>query len=241
MKVAPKLIFLFKDADGFATAISDALQPNPNSNLRRLEDSFELSLERYGIKDRKASGNIVQFMDSDGNYQVTLLLMENYEPPILVCAISEVLASIKGESSSIMPTIVLPIMVPAQKLKLEGKHSKTSKKVSLYGLQTGQETDMTQSIVAKTQNPPLSLQIHHEPLACFLQLVRVSKLPTCVLIGQSGQHQLQKNLREELEMIYEMGELLTSISSMTFLRERIAWNPAKSSKDGEEPWRALYG
>ena len=69
--------------------------------------------------------------------------MENYEPPILVCAISEVLASIKGESSSIMPTIVLPIMVAAQKLKLEGKHSKTIKKVSLYGLQTGPETDTT--------------------------------------------------------------------------------------------------
>ena len=42
-----------------------------------------------------------------------------------------------------MPTIVLPIMVAVQKLKLEGKHSKTSNKVSLYGLQTGPETDMT--------------------------------------------------------------------------------------------------
>ncbi|KAF5960642.1 hypothetical protein HYC85_001851 [Camellia sinensis] len=234
MKVAPKLIFLFKDADGFGTSISDSLQPNPNSTtLRRLEDSFQLSLERYGIRDRKASGNIVHF--------VTLLLMQNYEPPVLVCAISEVLASINGESSSIVPTVVLPIIVATPNLKLERKYSTRSDKVSLYGVQIGPETDITRDMVAKTQKPPSSLQIHHEPLACFLQLVRVLKLPTFVLIGQSGQHKFQKDLGEELEMIYQIGELLTSISSLCFLRERITWNPTKTSKEVEEPWRALYG
>ncbi|KAI8006896.1 hypothetical protein LOK49_LG07G02786 [Camellia lanceoleosa] len=242
MKVAPKLIFLFKDADGFGTSISDSLQPNPNSTtLRRLEDSFQLSLERYGIRDRKASGNIVHFVDHDGHYQVTLLLMQNYEPPVLVCAISEVLASINGESSSIIPTVVLPIIVATPNLKLERKYSTTSDKVSLYGVQIGPETDITQDMVAKTQKPPSSLQIHHEPLACFLQLVHVLKLPTFVLIGQSGQRKFQKGLGEELEMIYEIGELLTSISSLCFLRERITWNPTKTSKEVEEPWRALYG
>lgn len=242
MKVAPKLIFLFKDADGFGTSISDSLQPNPNSTtLRRLEESFQLSLERYGIRDRKASGNIVHFVDHDGHYQVTLLLMQNYEPPVLVCAISEVLASINGESSSIVPTVVLPIIVATPNLKLERKYSTRSDKVSLYGVQIGPETDITRDMVAKTQKPPSSLQIHHEPLACFLQLVRVLKLPTFVLIGQSGQHKFQKDLGEELEMIYQIGQLLTSISSLCFLRERITWNPTKTSKEVEEPWRALYG
>ncbi|XAR55231.1 hypothetical protein NMG60_11035248 [Bertholletia excelsa] len=235
MKVGEKLIFLFKDAEGFGTAIADALQPNPNSTMQRLEDSFDLSLERYDIKDRKASGNVVHFVDHGGQYQVTVLLMQIYEPPVLVCAINEVLASIIGESSSSLPMIVLPIMVAASKLKLERKYSKTSDKVSLYGMQIGPETEITQAIAAKTHKPPSSLQIHYEPLACFLQLVRVIRLPSFLLIGQSS------DLGQELEMINEMGELLTGISSLCFLRERITWNPTRTTKDGEEPWRALYG
>ncbi|KAL6986849.1 hypothetical protein U1Q18_001004 [Sarracenia purpurea var. burkii] len=241
MKVAPKLIFLFKDADGFGTSISDALQPNPNSTLRKLEDSFDLSLERYGIGDCRAAGDIVHFVDLDGHFQVTVLLMQNYEPPVLACAVNEVLASIKGENLSIMPTIVLPVIVAAPKLKLDQKYTASSDDVSLYGVQIGPETDITRAIVAKTQKPPLSLQIYHETFACFLQLVRVSKLPTFVLIGQSGQRKFQKNSGLELEMMYEIGELLTSISSLCFLRERITWNPTKISKDDKEPWRDLYG
>jgi hypothetical protein len=240
MKVAPKLVFLFNDADGFGNAISNALQPNPSSPLHRLEDSFELSLEGYGIRDRKASGKIIHFVDHDGHYQVTILLMEDYEPPVLACAVNEVLASIKEESLSMMPTIVLPIVVSAAKLKLERKFSTTSDKVSIYGVQIGPETDITRTMVAKTQKPPLSLQIHHETLACFIQLVRVLDLPTCVLIGQSSE-QFQKTSGEELEVINEMAELLTSMCSLSFLRERIKWNPTKTSKDDKEPWRALYG
>ncbi|XP_052179018.1 uncharacterized protein LOC127792533 [Diospyros lotus] len=241
MNVAPKLIFLFNDADGFGVSILRALQPSPNSSLRRLEESFELPLERYGIRDRKASGDIVHFVDHDGHCQVTVLLLQNYEPPILVCAVSEVLASIKGESSSFIPTIILPCFIAASKLKVEKKYTVTSDKVALYSAQIGPETDITQAMVAKTQKPPSSLQIHHEPLACFLQLIRVMKLPTCVLIGQSGNSQSQKNSEEELEVIYEMAELLASISSLCFLRERITWKPSKTSKDNKEPWRALYG
>lgn len=66
MKTAPKLIFLLKDADGFGASISDALQPNPNSILRRLDYSFDLSLERYGIKHYKASGDITHYVDDNG-------------------------------------------------------------------------------------------------------------------------------------------------------------------------------
>uniref|UniRef100_A0A5B7BHE4 DUF7894 domain-containing protein n=1 Tax=Davidia involucrata TaxID=16924 RepID=A0A5B7BHE4_DAVIN len=241
MKVAPKIIFLFKDADGFGTAISDALQPNPNSSLRRLEESFELSLqERYGIKDCKASGDMVHFVDDNGLFQVSVLLLQNYEPPILVCAVNEVLASITGENSSTMPTLVLPFMVGASKLKWEGKNSSMNK-VSLYGMQIGQEIDISEAMFSKTQKPPSQLQIHHEPLACCLQLIRVLKLPSFVLIGQSGQHLSNKASGEELEVIYEIGKLLANNFCLSFSRERITWNPTKTSRDSEEPWRALYG
>lgn len=126
-----------------------------------------------------------------------MILMQDYEPPVLTCAVNEVLASMKEESFS----IVLPIVVAAPKLKLERKFSTTSDKVSLYGVQIGPETDITRTMVAKTQKPPLSMQIHHEPLACFIQLVSVLNLPTCVLIGRSSD-QFQKTSGEELEVLF---------------------------------------
>lgn len=107
MKVGSKVIFLSNDANGFGSAISDALQPNPDSSLQRSYVSssffftfsfktlaqmppvielskpvlqilllsgsvscFDLSLEGYGIKDQKASGKIVNFIDPQGSIKV---------------------------------------------------------------------------------------------------------------------------------------------------------------------------
>ena len=45
-----------------------------------------------------------------------------------------------------------------------------------------------------------------------------------------------------LQILYEMGELLASASGLCFLRDRVMWQPTtNTSKDSEEPWRALYG
>lgn len=233
MKVGAKLILLFRDADGVGAAISEALYPNPSSHLRRLEESFELSLARYGIKDRKASGSIVHFVDEQGIYQVSVLLLDNYEPPILACAVNEVLISITGEKSTIAPTIIAPFLVPSSKLKNETKNLKDNDDV-LYGVQVGPETEVSQSMVVRTQRPPSSMKIHHESLACTLQFVRVLNLPTFILIGQSGRGR-------ELEVLYEIGELLASASSLCFLSEKVAWNPTKTAREEKEPWRALYG
>lgn len=116
-----------------------------------------------------------------------MLLLEKYEPPTLVCAVNEVLTQIIGEPSSVLPTLIVPFIVASSKLKQESKNSTTNgSEVPLYGVQIGPETDITRAIATRTQNPPSSLQIHYEPLACFLQLVRVLKLPTSVLIGQRG-------------------------------------------------------
>ncbi|KAK3017275.1 hypothetical protein RJ639_007387 [Escallonia herrerae] len=214
MKVAPMVIFFLEGADGVGTLIADALRPNPSSTLRRLEESFELPLERYGIKDRKACGRVVQFVDADGLLEVSLLLLQNYEPPVLACAVNEALASLTAENLSSMPTVIFPFLVSASKLKLESRKSMPVDNASVYGMQIGLENDITRALLSRTQKLPSSLQIHHEPLACVLQLGRV---------------------------ICEMSDILVSISSLSFSRERISWNPTKISRETEEPWRALYG
>lgn len=100
---------------------------------------------------------------------------------------------------------------------------------------------MTQALVTRTQKPPSSIQIHHETLSCILQLVHVLNSPAFVLIGQSGLNLSQKASGEDLEVICDMGEILARVLSLEFLREKITWNPTKSSRERKEPWRALYG
>ncbi|RVW46244.1 hypothetical protein CK203_086672 [Vitis vinifera] len=243
MKVAPKIVFLFNDCQPFF----DALRPNPNSSLTTLEDAFHLSLERYGIEIAMplapffTLSMIRALIRKVGLVmRLSMVLLQNYEPPILACAVNEVLASITGEQSSPLPTF----LVPSSKLKWEIKNSAPNHKNALYGMQIGPETETTQALATRTKKPPSLLQIHHEPLAIFIQLARVLKLPTFVLIGQNGKG-------EELEavgdgpriakMLHKVGEVLASTSGLCFLRERIKWNPTMTSKDVGEPWRALYG
>ncbi|KAK1589408.1 hypothetical protein Q3G72_033709 [Acer saccharum] len=40
--------------------------------LRKREESFELSLHRYGLKDEKASGQLIHFVDDDNDHYHTL-------------------------------------------------------------------------------------------------------------------------------------------------------------------------
>lgn len=234
-KTAKKCILLFKDAEGFGDAVLEALQPSPSSNFQRLESSFELSLQNYGIKDSKACGNIVHFLNNCGEYEVSVLLLEDYKPPILVCALNEVLGSLFGGNASGVPSLVIPFVVASSKHKLENKNSLEIHKYSLYGIQFGPTTESIEALAIKVQKPPLSLQIHHEQLACLLQLVRVSKIPTFVIVGC---HSFAK---EFLEVINDVGEMLAAFSSLSFIKEKVELNPVKSLKVPEESWRALYG
>jgi hypothetical protein len=134
--------------------------------------------------------------------QVSLLLMQTYGPPVLACAVNEVLSHITGEKLSSMPTLIVPLVLASSKFKWESKPLTTDEsKASIYGIQIGPETDVTQAMAARTQKVPSSLQIHHEPSACLLHLVRVLKLPTFVLIGPiRGRRVSDKALGEELEV-----------------------------------------
>ncbi|TKY73005.1 hypothetical protein E2542_SST01752 [Spatholobus suberectus] len=241
MKVAPIVVFMFKDTEGFASAISEALHSNPSSSLTRLEDSFELSLEGYGIKHLKASGNVSHFVDDHGTYKVSIVAMEHYEPPVLACALNEVLNKITADKSSLMPTLLIPFLVESSKVKGQSKSLRSDEsKPLIFGIQIGQNTDIMQALLNKTQEPPSSLRIQHETFACFLHFVRVMQLPSFFLIGQASQYLDNKSTKQH-EIIHAIGEILASTTGLQFSEDRVVWNPKKASGESKEPWRALYG
>lgn len=128
------------------------------------------------------------------------MLLENYEPPILACALNEVLLNLAGDDSSTMPTLIVPFVVPESKLKQDNKYSGKSDKVSLYGIKLGPITDVMEALSSKLPKSPPFSQILHEELALLLHLVNVMKLPTVILIGLTGQRISSKNSKEDLEV-----------------------------------------
>lgn len=236
MKPGSKVfVFLTRDAEGFGPAISDALQPNPNSSYIRTETSFDLSLERYGIKNKKASGNIVNFVDSQGSNQVSVLLLQKYEPPVAACVVKEVLESIiMGENSSDLPALVLPFIVAAQKINRERTNpTLTDQKITIYGTQMGHTTDFTKSMIAGIPNPPPSLAISCQLSTCLVQLIHVLELPTVVLIGSSNHP--QKTIDQDLEALYGVGEFLASYLGLCFSKDKIC----STLKENKERRRAM--
>lgn len=238
MKLAPITVFIFRDSEGFASAISQALS---SSSFTPLEDSFELSLEGYGIKDHKASGNVLHYLDNHRSYKVSIVIMQHYEPPVLACALNEVLNKIVGGDPSSTPTLLVPFLVESSKVKGNSKSLRSDESRALtYGIQIGQITETMQTLLKKTQEPPSSLRIQQENFACFLHFVRVMKLPTFFLIGQTSQY-LDNKSPTQHEAICEIGEILASSTGLQFSEDRVIWNPKKASKEIKEPWRDLYG
>ncbi|KAI4319515.1 hypothetical protein MLD38_033103 [Melastoma candidum] len=245
-KVAPIVIFTFEDAglSGAAAALAGSLMLEPHSSLRRLEEAFELPLDRYDVDDAKACGSLIHFVDGGGAYQVSILLMQSQKPPILACSLDAVLSEITAGYSQDLPSFILPFFSSSSRLKHE-KHTLSSDqgKSSLYGLQIGKENATIGAMMAQTKRPPPTLQFHYEPLACLLHFVRVLKVPAFLLIGEVGSQSVDKGSKETLERLQEMGQLLASVTNLCFAQERIALGPLKSSKEGgeREAWRALYG
>ncbi|XP_073113660.1 uncharacterized protein [Elaeis guineensis] len=245
MKLAPKVIFLVRDPDGFGPAIADALLPSSESKFTRETSSFELSLEKYGIGDRKASGDLIEFVDPHGSpqarqFSVSILLLPNYGPPIAACAVKEVLALISSEESSNHTTIILPYVMKALMVNQElANPASSERKVMLYGAEIGGTTDIIQSMIAETATPPL-LQIHCESLACLLQMVRVLNLPT-VLIASHAPDQSKRSAGQEFEAWYEVGHFLANHMGLCFSKERLQQKGIEKPRSVQEPWRALYG
>ncbi|OMO89667.1 hypothetical protein COLO4_19658 [Corchorus olitorius] len=174
-----------------------------------------------------------------------MVLLNHLELPILSLAINAVLAKIAdADIASTVPTIIAPFLVPASKLKLEGGYLTTnSSKLPIYGIQVGPETDVSRAIAAKTQKPPPSLQIHYEPLACFLQLARAANLPTFIVVGQRSQGPFNPASSDDIETLYKIGELIASTTGTYFQREQTKtnWIPTTKLASDAEAWRAFYG
>lgn len=126
--------------------------------------------------------------------------MEHYEPPVLACALNEVLDKIIEDNSSSISTLLVPFLVESSKVKGQSKSlGSDESKPLILGIQNGQNTDIMQALHNKTQEAPSSLQIQHETFACFLHFVRVMQLPTFFLIGQASQY-LDNNSTKQHEV-----------------------------------------
>ncbi|XP_072972764.1 uncharacterized protein [Typha angustifolia] len=236
MKLASKVIVLVRDADGFGSAIADALRPLLDSHLTRESSAFDLALDKYGIKDSKASGDLVQFLDPHGSPQVSVLLLPNYEPPVAACVMNEVLALITLNDFSDPPILILPFIARSLKANHAVLH-RSGQIVTLYGAPIGATSDFSQSLLDGITAPPPSLQIKSEPLACLLQMVRVLNISTVLLIASNGQNQRSM----EIEALEEMGQLLASHINLGFSKESIKEKQTDNTRSVQEPWRELYG
>jgi len=134
-------------------------------------------------------------------FKVSIFLLRSYEPPVLVCAMNELLDLITRGSST-LPTIIAPFFVAASKLKFNNRSLEANnRKASLHYVQVATETETSRLFASRIEKPPLSMQIHYEPLSCLLHLARVKRLPTAILIGQRSNSLTHKALDEELQVI----------------------------------------
>ncbi|XP_031480689.1 uncharacterized protein LOC116250860 [Nymphaea colorata] len=241
MEVAPKVIFLSRDKRGHGNALANSLQPSPQSQLQRTESSFELSLESYGISGTNASGDLISFIDAHGSPVVSMLLLQNYEPPVAACAVSEVLRCIMKGTSGYMPSIIVPIVVADSRIGSVDKiPSAANRKVTLYAAEFGPSTDVTQIMVRGMQYPPLSFRLQNEPLACLLQIVPVLKFPVVLLVAATSM--ISKSVDHEVEALYELGEFLASPGGLCLCKDKISGSLTREkAKVGVEAWRAIYG
>lgn len=42
------------------------------------------------------------------------------------------------------------------------------------------------------------------------------------------------------QIIHTIGDILASTTGLHYSKDGVTWNPTKTSKEGKEPWRALY-
>ncbi|GJM85374.1 hypothetical protein PR202_ga01819 [Eleusine coracana subsp. coracana] len=108
MRFAPRVLLLVRDAAGYGAALVDSLQPP--RELTRESETFELPLEKYALDGEKASGELVNFLDSSGSPQVSIIVLPDYKPPLAACAMNEVLEWISSEATSSERVLIIPFI-----------------------------------------------------------------------------------------------------------------------------------
>lgn len=107
-------------------------------------------------------------------FQVSILVLPNYAPPIAACAMNEILSIISSQNPS-KPTIILPLI----------NKTIVTPGFTLYGAEIGAKTDFSRDLIAKTAKPPSDLKIYSEPVACLVQMASVLNIATVLLFGSS--------------------------------------------------------
>ncbi|KAF8653011.1 hypothetical protein HU200_062446 [Digitaria exilis] len=245
MRVAPRVLVLVRDAEGYGAALADALRPSPG--LTRESSPLELPRGKYGLNGEKASVELLSFSDSSGSPQVSIFVVPDYKPPLAACVMHEVLELISSEATSTERVLIVPLITRSSSYQHGMEHS-TKVSPVLYGADIGATTDFTQLVIAGTTKPPTSLQIRCEPILCLLEMVRVLKMPTVLLVPSGGQQQGKSSTVSDLEVILTVlfilqcvGEHLARHTNLEFSKESILERGIEKSPIVQEPWRELYG
>lgn len=239
MRVASRVVVLVRDAAGYGAALADALRPTPG--LTRDSSPFELPLAKYGLNDDKASGELVSFSDHSGSPQVSFFVLPDYKPPVAACAMNEILALISSEDPSVKPVLVVPFITrPSNYYHGMVRATKTGLSSTLHAAEIGGSTEFTHLLVDGTAKPPPSLQIRSEPVLCLLEMVRVLKIPTVLLVTSGGQHQGKSSADSDLEVLQCVGDHLARHINLEFSKETVIEMGVEKSPSVQEPWRELY-
>ncbi|KAK1353811.1 hypothetical protein POM88_052176 [Heracleum sosnowskyi] len=204
MCVCNSVILLFEDSDGFAATISGGLQPNPTASFQtphiesmqtQTEMCFQLRMVHCEAVNhwRAVSNQWKQiYLCSAILSQCTayVKIIAEICSKRWIAGVSELEREPQRSGSNrnrvpdranwIARSVTVPTRVPVR--------------TNWFGIQCVR-------IVSEkiTQKPPSSLQIRNEVLACSVQLARVMKIPTFLLVGLSGQSKPRKSYEEDLK------------------------------------------
>ena len=84
------MIVAYKDGHDAGLRVAHALRQIPSSSWKRIELPMDLLLNSYGVVDVFVSGQIINFVDSEGFPQMSLILLQNYKVPTSACVAYEV-------------------------------------------------------------------------------------------------------------------------------------------------------
>jgi len=131
---------------------------------------------------------------------VSIFVVPDYKPPLAACVMNEVLELISAESTSTERVLIVPFITRSSSYHHGMEHATNASPV-LHGAEIGATTDFTHLLVDGTTKPPTSLQIRSEPILCLLEMVRVLKMPTVLLVTSGGQQQGKSSTVSDLEVI----------------------------------------
>jgi hypothetical protein len=133
--------------------------------------------------------NILVVLSSVVYFQVSVIVLPDYKPPLAACAMNEVLEWVSFEATSAERVLIVPF-IPILSSYHHGMIHASKALPVLHGAEIGATTDFTHLLVDGTTKPPTSLQIRSEPILCLLEMAQVLKIPTVLLVASGGQQQV---------------------------------------------------